>query len=219
MDARDEHLGKLKIAEQQFRLACTVHLAVCNGVQTLDTPLEWAFGKHRVHHENFGLRPDQAEIAAHQIELTATFVMASTIRDALGALIPNPKSDERSEVVAAYQTTRMIRNAFSHGMLNPKWSIDEDCRDKVFKIDDIISFDTKGLSGKHLHWRDYGGPLAIFYLGRFVREKVLDDQVDPNRVKPAPPTLECYQQGRLILRRIDELPPGLTSVAPGEPSI
>lgn len=39
-------LNRIKLAEQQFRLACTVHLVV-NGVQILDVPVEWSFGKHR----------------------------------------------------------------------------------------------------------------------------------------------------------------------------
>ena len=36
MDAREKYLNQLRLAEQQFRLACTVHLAVTNGIQTLD---------------------------------------------------------------------------------------------------------------------------------------------------------------------------------------
>jgi hypothetical protein len=58
MDNREQHVNRLKLAEQQFRLACTVHLAVANAVQTLDVPVEWTFGKHRVSYEDFGLRPD-----------------------------------------------------------------------------------------------------------------------------------------------------------------
>jgi hypothetical protein len=61
--------------------------------------------------------------------------------------------------------------------------------------------------------------MAIFFFGRFVREVLLGDKVDPERKKPSFPTTECYQQGRLILRRIDDLPAGLTEVAragPGE---
>jgi hypothetical protein len=60
MDDRETLVKKLMLAEQQFRLACTVNLAVANNVQTLDVPVEWTFGKHRVSYEDFGLRPDQA---------------------------------------------------------------------------------------------------------------------------------------------------------------
>lgn len=219
MDNRDTHLNRLRLAEQQFRLACTVHLAVSNGVQTLDVPVEWVFGRLRVSYEDFGLRQDQAIYAASQLEMTATFVIASAIRDALVKLFPDTKQHNDQNVVSAYQITRLIRNAFAHNMTHPMWSIDADCRDKTFEIKNVIRLDTSGLNGVHLDWRNYGGPLAIFYLGRYVRETLLKDPVDPNRAKPPHPTLECYQQGRLILRRIDNLPEGLTEIAsagPGE---
>lgn len=204
MDDRERHLNRLKLAEQQFRLACTVHLAVTNGVQTLDVPVEWAFGRHRVSYEDFGLRPDQADYAALQLELTATFVVTGVIRDALVGLFENPKADQNPDVIASYQISRLIRNAFAHSMLYPLWSVDEDCRDRTFAIEDIISLNTAGLHGKALDWHDYGGPLAIFYFGRFVREVLLGDKIDPEREKPPFPTVENYQQGRLILRRIDQ---------------
>lgn len=204
MDDRERHLNRLKLAEQQFRLACTVHLAVTNGVQTLDVPVEWAFGRHRVSYEDFGLRPDQADYAALQLELTATFVVTGVIRDALVGLFENPKADQNPDVIASYQISRLIRNAFAHSMLYPLWSVDEDCRDRTFAIEDIISLNTTGLHGKALDWHDYGGPLAIFYFGRFVREVLLGDKIDPEREKPPFPTVETYQQGRLILRRIDQ---------------
>src|SRR5216683_243959 len=213
MDTREQHLNRLKLAEQQFRLACTVHLAVANGVQTLDVPVEWVFGKHHVSYEDFGLRSDQADYAALQLEMTATFVVAGVIRDALVGLFDNPKAHQNLNVVISYQISRLIRNAFAHSMLYPRWSIDEDCRDRAFAIDRVILLKTTGLNNKTLDWRDYGGPLAIFHFGRFVREVLLGDKVDPERKKPPFPTVECYQQGRLILRRIDGLPAGLTEVA------
>jgi len=184
MDDRETHLNRLKLAEQQFRLACTVHLAATNGIQTLDVPVEWVFGKHRVSYEDFGLRSDQAELAASQLETTATFIIAGVIRDALVGLFSNPKKDKDADVIAAYQISRLIRNAFSHSMLNPRWSIDSDCKNQTFAINDVISLDTTGLHDRVLDWRDYGGPLAIYHFGRFVRETLLKDEVDPNRKKP-----------------------------------
>jgi hypothetical protein len=217
MDIRDVHLGRLRLAEQQFRLACTVNLAVSNGVQTLDVPIEWVFGRHRVSYKDFGLRHDQVDYAASQLEMTATLVMASTARDALVELFPGTKEHVDPNVVAAYQISRLIRNAFAHNMISPIWSIDDDCRDKIFEIDKVIRLDTAHLNGIYLDWRHYGGPLAIFCLGRYVREVLLNDSVDPNRAKPPHPILECYQQGRLILRRIEKLPEDAIIVASAKP--
>jgi hypothetical protein len=218
MDERDQHLNRLKLAEQQFRLACTVNLAVTNYVQTLDVPVLWTFGRHKVSYEDFGLRKDQAEGAASQLEMTATFVIAAAIRDAIVALFETPKSHNDQRVVAAYQISRIIRNAFAHSMIYPRWSIDNDCRDKVFEIADVIKLDTHGLSDRPLDWRHYGGPLAMFHFGRFVRIDLLGDQIDPKRQKPPYPTVENYQQGRLVMRKIDQLPDGVVplQLTPGE---
>lgn len=219
MDGKDKHINQIRLAEQQFRLACTVHLAVTNGIQTLDVPVEWTFGKHRVSYQDFGLRLDQAPLAAHALEETTMLVLTSTIRDAIVALFPNPKTHTNPQVVAAYQISRIIRNAFAHSVVDPVWSIDEDCLDKTFAIDGVISLCTTGLHGRRIGWPDYGGPLAIFYFGRFVREVLLQDPVDPSRKKPDYPSVTSYQMGRMVMRKVDELPAGLVEVArpgPGE---
>ncbi len=208
------------LAEHQFRLACTVNLAVANNLQTLDVPVEWTFGKHRVSYEDFGLRVDQAELAAPQLEMTATFIMAAAIRDVLVGCFPNTKNHVNQDIVSAYQISRMLRNAFSHSMLSPVWSIDNDCKDRVFAIGNFISLDTSGLHGKSVDWRDYGGPLAIFAFGRFVRENLLENKVDPNRKKPPFPTIACYQQGRLFsveLTNYRRTQPKLRKLAPARP--
>lgn len=79
----EDLVGKLRVAEHQFRLACTVNFAVANRAQTLDVPVEWVFGRHRVSYRDFGLRWDQAEWAAVQLEMTATCVLAGAIRDVI----------------------------------------------------------------------------------------------------------------------------------------
>jgi hypothetical protein len=217
MDIRDVHLKRLRAAEQQFRMACTMHLAVSNGVQTLDVPVEWVFGRHRVSYEDFGLRSEQADYAASLLEMTATFVLASTVRDALVALFPNTQNQTDQHVVSAYQISRLIRNAFAHSMFQPIWSIDADCRERNLEIENVIRLNTADLNGVDLDWRHYGGPLAIFYFGRYVRETLLNDPIDPMRTKPSYPILECYQQGRLILRRIDHLPEGAVEISSAGP--
>lgn len=216
-DDRQGHVGRLRLAEQQFRLACTVNLAVTNRIQTLDVPIEWTFGRHRVSYVDFGLRQDQAELAAAQLEMTATCVLAGAIRDVIVCAFPDPKRNDNRDVVTAYQISRLIRNAFSHSMISPRWSIDKDCEQREFAIDGVIALNTTALHGKELDWRDYGGSLAIFRFGRFVRESLLGTPIDPNRQKPNFPTLECYQQGRLILQRLESIPASATLVASAGP--
>lgn len=149
------------------------------------------------------------------MESTATLALASTIRDVIVSSFETPKEHANGDVVAAYQISRLLRNAFAHSMMSPKWSIDADCQNRTFEIGSIISLDTTNLNGQPLHWRHYGGPLAIFHFCRFVRESLLRDPIDPNRIKPQAPKLGCYQVGRLIARRIDDLPPTADAILVG----
>jgi len=57
----------------------------------------------------------------------------------------------------------------------------------------------------------YGGPLALYRLAQFTRIQVLKDDPPPRKVLPIP-TNVVYQQGNLILRNVDEIPPGAVPV-------
>jgi len=205
MDPRQEHIHRLYAAELQFRLASAVRLAVSMGKQPLDLPVQWSHGSHVVEYKEIALRPDQADFAAHGLQLSATLLMAVAIRDGITAVIRDPKSDASPDVRATYQISRMIRNAFAHGPTSPKWSIDDDCRDQTFAVRDIITLDTRGLQGQPFDWRQYGGPLALFRLCHFVRFEVLrDTSTKPTERSVDDPKIAYYQQGDLILRKLDD---------------
>jgi hypothetical protein len=67
MEQVDIELNRLKLAELQFRLACTVnlYLSVATEVQTLDVPIKWTFGRHTTTWDEFGLRSEQADGNPH----------------------------------------------------------------------------------------------------------------------------------------------------------
>ncbi len=69
-----------------------------------------------------------------------------------------------------------------------------------------LTENTKELDGKPFDWRHYGGLLALFRLSKYVRIQLLGDtDVGKNR-KISPPKNIIYQQGNLILKKIDEIP-------------
>lgn len=203
----EQHSWLLLRAEQQFRLACTVSFNAAQKRQPLDVPIEWTFGQQRTTYQEFGLREDQVEIVASRLEFVSTFVMASTIVEAFKDLWAEPSKHPNPDAVAAYQASRLIRNAFAHGMLRPVW----DCKDRVYEIPGVFKLDTTGLHGKVFDWPHYGGHLAIWRLSQWVRFIVLGD-TPAARNEPPRPSIEVIQQGRLMLTRIDELPPGLVEV-------
>ena len=193
------HIDLLFTAELQFRLASAVRLAVTMDNQPLDLPQEWSHGKHKVSYSEVALRQDQADFAAWSMLRSATFLMAVAMKDAIKAAVPDPKKATNSDVQAAYQISRLIRNAFAHGPFNPVWSIDPDCRNRVFKVSGVVSLDTTDLQGVEFNWRHYGGPLAMLRLCRYVRFEILKDLKRPRKKLPSPKNI-YYLQGNLILR-------------------
>lgn len=213
MTENEKHIGHLFTAELQFRLASAVRLATTLNVQPLDLPVEWNHGEHSVQYEEIALRQDQADYAAHYLHRSATFLMAVAMKDAIRATVNDPKNSPNPNVRAAYQITRMIRNAFAHAPWSPTWNIDKDCRDRVFEVPDIITLNTTNLDGTPFDWHHYGGPLALFRLCRFVRVEILKDQTAPRKPFPAP-SGTVYQQGDLILRKVDAIPAGAVRIEP-----
>jgi len=211
MTDREHHIQQLFTAELQFRLASAVRLAVTGNRQPLDLPMEWVHGQHRVQYEEIALRHDQADYAAAFLQRSATYLMAVAMKDAIRAVVTDPKASSDSDVRAAYQIARLIRNAFAHAPFSPTWSIDPDCRDKTFTIPDLITLDTTGLDGTAFDWRHYGGPLALFRLGRFVRIEFLKDEPAPRKVVPMPGR-SIVQQGDLIVEKVGAIPPDTAPV-------
>jgi len=193
------HIDLLFTAELQFRLASAVRLAVTMENQPLDLPQEWSHGKHKVSYREVALRQDQADFAAWSMHRSATFLMAVAMKDAITAGVPDPKNATNSDVQAAYQVSRLIRNAFAHSPFNPVWSIDPDCRNRVFEVSGVVLLDTTDLQGVEFNWRHYGGPLAMLHLCRYVRFEILKDLKRPRKKLPSPKNI-YYLQGNLILR-------------------
>lgn len=205
MTENEKHIAYLFTAELQFRLASAVHLATTLNSQPLDLPTEWTHGKHSVKYDEIALRPDQADYAAYFLHRSSAFLMAVSMKDAIRTTVKDPRNSTNPDVRSAYQIARMVRNAFAHAPLSPTWSIDKDCRDQVFEIRNTITLNTRGLDGTPFDWRHYGGPLALFRLCRFVRIEILKDPLTTRKGIPAPVNT-IYQQGNLILRKVDAIP-------------
>jgi len=205
MTESEKHIGLLFTAELQFRLASAVRLATSLGNQPIDLPVTWTHGDQSGRYGEIALRQDQADYAAHFLLRSATYLLAVAVKDAIRAVVGDPKASAESDIRAAYQIARLIRNAFAHVPFSPIWSIDPDCRNMAFEIADVIRLDTTDLNGTVFDWHHYGGPLALYRLAQFTRIQVLKDDPPPRKVLPIPTNM-IYQQGNLILRKVDEIP-------------
>lgn len=205
MSEQEQHIGRLFAAELQFRLASAVRLAVTMGEQPTDLPIQWSHGKHVVEYKEVALREDQADFAAQGLQQSATFLMAVVMRDAIAAIVTDAKKHSNGDIRSAFQISRLIRNAFAHGPISPRWSIDADCERQTFSVGDIITLDTTGLNGEQFDWRHYGGPLALLRLCQFVRFEILGDTgKKPSDRVVDDPKIKYYQQGPVILRKVDD---------------
>jgi len=191
----------LKAAEAQFCLASAVRLATTNKMQPLDLPMEWSHGQHKVKYHEIALSMEEADRAACDMKRMATYLMAVKILNAIKNIFPNPKKHKNPDICSAYQITRMIRNAFTHYPFHPIWFIDDDCKNKIFEIKNIIRFDTDGIDQQRFDWRHYGGPLALFRLSQFVRERLLGEAKIQEKKKHSNPKNIYYQQGNLIIKK------------------
>jgi len=214
---REMHIGSLFTAELQFRLASAVRLAVTGNRQPLNLPMEWTHGQHRVRYEEIALRQEQADYAAIFLHRSATYLMAVAMKDAIQAVVANAYDSPDLNVQNAFQIARLVRNAFAHAPFSPVWLIDNKCRDKTFAIADTIELNTTGLDGKPFDWRHYGGPLALFRLCRFVRTEILKDQTPARSRAATAPERIIYQQGDLILEKIDGIPSDAVPIEPNAP--
>lgn len=215
MNKAEDHSYYLQIAELQFRLASAVRLATSSKKQPLVLPMDWTHGEHRVKYHEIALRQDQADFAAWNLHQSATFLMAVAIKDAIKSVVEDPKTSKVENIRSAYEISRLIRNAFAHAPFHPTWSIDPDCRDKIFTIKDIITLDTTELQDKTFNWRHYGGPLALFRLCQYVRYEILRDTKKPRVVIPFQKEY-LLQQGNLIIERVKEIPKGAKKITSEE---
>lgn len=211
MSAREDHIAYLFIAELQFRLASAVRIATTRDVQPFDLPITWTHGEHSVRYEEIALRADQGAYAACFMQRSATYLMAVAVKDAIKAVIPDPKHVAEPAVRSAFEIARLVRNAFAHAPFAPAWSIDPDCRDHVFEVPNVIRLDTHGLQGASFDWRHYGGLLAMLKLCRYARLEILKDDAPPRTVLPLP-TAELQQIGDILVQRVDAIPPGATPI-------
>jgi len=230
---RDKHIGYLFDAELQFRLTAAVRIAVTHKRQPLDFPQVWTHGNHSVTYDEMALRHDQAEYAAHVIQHSATLTMAVAVKDAIEVVAPDLSESVRrngnqilhavndaitaaspkswsvtdDQVATAYHISRLIRNAYAHAPFAPRWMINSGIRDTVFSIPDVIELRARDLHDTEFDWRHYGGLLGLYQLCRFARFKILGDDCRRRQNIPVPQRT-LYQQGNLIIEKIDEIPEG-----------
>jgi hypothetical protein len=157
-------------------------------------PSDWVEGMNSTTYKELALRPDQALFASTQLELTATMIMAMSVKKAVKFAFADAESSTDSTVHSAFWIANMVRNAFAHDPIRPVWKIDRKCKSKTLIVPDVIEFITDGLEKKPFEYKYLGGRLAVYSLCRFVRFKFLKDTKRKRK-----PFLESDVPGLILL--------------------
>jgi hypothetical protein len=167
-----EHAGLLKLAERQFQLVLAVRFGCTFGTQPLKVPRVIQYGRRVVTEDDVALTRDEADEAAAVLEHTATYTLSLQMVQAMKDAFVSPRKHGDQNVRAAFEISRLLRNAYAHQPFRPHWSIDPECQNQVYEAAGIARLNTTGLQGRPVRWQDYGGKLALFWLSRYVRSAI-----------------------------------------------
>jgi hypothetical protein len=205
-ETQKKYIDLIKLAEKQFQLIVSVRLACTLHTQPLTVPDLWIYGAYKLEGREIQLTCDSADEAAAFLEHTIVHSWSIYLLEAINSIIKNPREHDDINVVSAFEISRLIRNAYSHGPFLPKWSIDPDCRNKLFKISNVISLDTTNLEQVAVKWQHYGGFISFWNLSHWIRLNILKDEKEVCQDKPYFSS-DIIQQGRMIIQKNSKIPP------------
>ncbi len=169
----------LKISEIQYRFANAINTlySINERLPRLPYPKTWVWGRHSVIDKDIKLSRGEAKDGAMYIAHSALYVMVIQIDTALEKCFGTERfSHSDSDVKSASCIARLVRNAFAHDPFHPVWLIPSQMRNQIFRVEKIATeLNTTDLEGKNVKRSHYGGPLALLYLSRFVRELLILD--------------------------------------------
>ena len=203
---RSEYINMLKLYEKQFQLVASVRLACSIKTQPLLVPDIWIYGKYKLEGQQIQLTPDSADEASAFLEHTVIYAWAIHLLNAISEMMEDPGQDNDQNIVAAFQISRLMRNAYAHSPFIPKWTIKSKFQNKIYVIQGVISVDTTNLNNKNVEWKHYGGFIALWNLSKWVRVNILNDKEQQCSTDNTYIPSKIIQQGRLILNRNCNIP-------------
>lgn len=164
----------LEVAKVQFKFAigltsyCALHGPITGHIQA------FSWGGQALNRGELALSRKREQLAASVFEHCALNILMQQLDTELTHKHGRRRLTTPDRALrAASWIARHVRNAFAHDPLVPVWQVDRSVRDEVFEWSGIARLDTRGLSGKIVQRRDYGGPIAVLRLSQKCREHYL----------------------------------------------
>jgi hypothetical protein len=102
----------------------------------------FSFGQHVAHRDELALTTEQEEHAFAALEHCAPYLAAVQVHTILESIHTDPFKISESEIAAAFQIARLIRNAFARNPFEPIWEIRDTGKDHTFSVPSVITLNT-----------------------------------------------------------------------------
>lgn len=176
---KKKYIRLLEISEIQYRFANAINTlySINERLPRLPFPKTWTWGRHSFTDKDLKLSREEAKDGAMYVSHSALYVMVIQIDTVLEKCFgSNRFSHPDQDIKSTCCIARLIRNAFAHDPFHPAWLIPPQMRNQIFRVEKInMELNTTNLEGKIVKRSHYGGPLALLYLSRFVRELLISD--------------------------------------------
>ena len=202
----EEHARHLRDAERQFKLMISVRTAVSLRTQPRTVPQVVTFGQVRMDSRDLRLSLESADLAAASLEHAATLALCIVAAQAMADTVSDEQRSDAA-INAAFEISRLLRNAYVHQPMRPVWRVGAGCR-TVYEVPGVIRLDASALDGVEVTWQSYGGHLVLLRLSEWIRSNLLNDTKRDVADEPAAGEPVVHQQGRMLLRMLDAIPLG-----------
>ena len=165
----------LKKAEIQYKFALALNTTYNSRIEedlpNLSYLAYFAYGKYGTGGKELRLNKKEEKYAVTLLEHSAIYLIAVQIDSALEDLFRSRFNHPNKDIRTISCIIRLIRNAFAHNPFAPRWLLDRRFKNKTYTIGDL-TFRTNGLNNKLVKKMDYGGPVALLLLSKFVRTEI-----------------------------------------------
>jgi len=118
------------------------HLDSLSDLQFLDI---FAYGRHTATKEELELTEEQQNYMPTILQHVSAYILVTQMDTALQKTIPDRFNCQKESLKNAAWICRLLRNAFTHNPFNSTWIIYNECKNKNYVVNDIISLDTAAL--------------------------------------------------------------------------
>jgi hypothetical protein len=182
-------VDRIRFAQDYYRFSELVGLRLGFGRPIeIAPPSIYVWGRHALGRDGLNLPTRRLHECGRYQRLFGVHLLAIEMNAGLEKAIPNRLFDPDQNIRAASEIVRLLRNAFAHDPLRPKWQISARVAGRTLSVECVkpqFKLDTAKLDGQIVQRRHFGGPLALLALSEFVVKLIASHQQRSRRRTPS----------------------------------